>query len=65
MKEMDTLTLGGKDYEIVDRLMRDKSGLSSDIDTVALLAEADMIPATYNTNNKILTDENGKVILRY
>lgn len=65
MKEMDVLTLIDKDYEIVDRKLREKSCLSSDLDTLALLAETDMLPAAYNVDNKILTDENGKVILRY
>lgn len=32
---------------------------------LASLIETDMLPAVYNENNKILTDENGRIILRY
>ena len=32
---------------------------------LSLLIETDMLPAVYNADGKILTDENGKIILRY
>ena len=37
----------------------------SDAEVTALLAETDMIPAVYNADGSVLTDENGNVILRY
>ena len=37
----------------------------SDAECLALLVETDMLPAVYNADGKILTDENGKIILRY
>ena len=38
---------------------------ASDAENLALLVETDMLPAVYNADGKILTDENGKIILRY
>ena len=35
------------------------------IDALQDLAETDMLPAVHDKNGKILTDENGKIILRY
>ncbi len=32
---------------------------------IAMLIEVDMLPAVYDTNGAILTDENGNIILRY
>ena len=40
-------------------------GSLSDAECLALLVETDMLPAVYNADGKILTDENGKIILRY
>lgn len=34
-------------------------------DQVAALIETDMLPAVHDADGKILTDENGKIILRY
>ena len=36
-----------------------------DTSQLSLLIETDMLPAVYNADGKILTDENGKIILRY
>ena len=36
-----------------------------DTETIALLIDTDMLPAVYNADGAILTDENGNVILRY
>lgn len=41
------------------------SGFPSDADQIAMLIEVDMLPAVYNTNGKILTDETGRIVLRY
>jgi hypothetical protein len=35
------------------------------IKQIAVLIKEDMLPAVYNLDGKILTDENGNVILRY
>lgn len=40
-------------------------GSISDIDQIKALIETDMLPAIHTSDNKILTDENGKIILRY
>ena len=37
----------------------------TDTSQLSLLIETDMLPAVYNADGKILTDENGKIILRY
>lgn len=39
--------------------------VQSDNEIIADLIETDMLPAVYNTEGKILTDENGKIVLRY
>ena len=38
---------------------------NSDMETLVMLAETDMLPAVHNEDNKLLTDENGQIILRY
>lgn len=35
------------------------------LDEITLLINADLLPAVYNTDGKILTDNSGRVILRY
>jgi hypothetical protein len=37
----------------------------TDTSQLSLLIETDMLPAVHNADGKILTDENGKIILRY
>ena len=37
----------------------------SDAEQLAMLIEADMLPAVHDSNGAILTDENGNIILRY
>lgn len=37
----------------------------SDGSQISALVETDMLPAVHDTDGKILTDENGNVILRY
>lgn len=39
--------------------------LMDDNAQLAMLIEADMLPAVHDEDGKILTDENGKIILRY
>lgn len=39
--------------------------LPDDTAQLALLIEADLLPAVYDSNGAILTDENGNIILRY
>ena len=39
--------------------------LSSNTENLAFLIETDMLPAVHEEGGKILTDENGKIILRY
>lgn len=39
--------------------------LSDDSEQIAMLAEADMLPAVYDASGAILTDQNGNVVLRY
>lgn len=41
------------------------SGMPSDMELLADLIETDMLPAIYNTDGKILTDEAGRIVLRY
>lgn len=41
------------------------SGMPTDMELLADLIETDMLPAICNTDGKILTDENGKIVLRY
>lgn len=41
----------------------EKNGVSET--QIALLIETDMLPAVHDTKGRILTDENGNVILRY
>lgn len=40
-------------------------GSLNDIDQLSALIETDMLPAVYNSDGKILTDEKGQIILRY
>lgn len=55
----------------VNGAVPDKNGnveidaLPDDAEQVAMLAEADMLPAVHDASGAILTDENGNVILRY
>ena len=37
----------------------------TDEDSLAVLRETDMLPAVHDRDGKILTDEAGKIILRY
>lgn len=39
--------------------------LPDDAEQLDMLIEADLLPAVYDTNGAILTDENGNIILRY
>lgn len=39
--------------------------LPDDAEQIAMLAEADMLPAVHDASGAILTDENGNIILRY
>lgn len=41
------------------------SGMPTDMELLADLIETDMLPAIYNTDGKILTDEAGRIVLRY
>lgn len=43
----------------------EKNALPDDAEQLAMLIEADMLPAIYDSNGAILTDENGNIILRY
>ena len=43
----------------------DGSGGAEDDSQLEALIETDMLPAVHNADGKILTDENGKIILRY
>lgn len=51
--------------ERIKALEESGGGGSSDMDTIAALIETDMLPAIHDKNGKILTNENGNVILRY
>lgn len=37
----------------------------SDLEQLAILIEADMLPAVHDVGGKILTDESGRIVLRY
>lgn len=39
--------------------------LPDDAEQIAMLIEADMLPVVHDASGAILTDENGKIILRY
>lgn len=57
-----------EDYVEVFKELREEmknSALPSDTEQIAMLAEADMLPAVHDADGAILTDENGNVILRY
>lgn len=41
------------------------NALPNDIEQLIMLVEADMLPAVHSLSNKILTDQNNNVILRY
>ena len=41
------------------------SGIQSDTETLNLLIEEDMVPAVHTTEDEILTDQNGNIVLRY
>lgn len=45
--------------------MPSTGGNVDQMEQLNMLIETDMLPAVYNETNKILTDENGNVILRY
>lgn len=61
----------GGTVKSVNGVKPDKNGnveidaLPDELEQVAMLAEADMLPAVHDANGAILTDENGNVILRY
>lgn len=61
----DTATkVGGGDI-VVDPVEPDSGTGGATPDYLPLLIETDMLPAVYNTDGAILTDESGNVILRY
>lgn len=39
--------------------------LPDDTEQLAMLIEADMLPAVYDADGKIMTDESGRIVLRY
>lgn len=41
------------------------SDLNDDMDSISILIDSDMLPAVHDSDDKILTDEDGKIILRY
>lgn len=40
-------------------------GLPDEAEQLAMLIEADMIPAVHDASGAVMTDENGNIILRY
>lgn len=72
-KEPKKLQVFGKfgDVKSVNGVKPDKNGnveidaLPDDVEQIAMLIEADLLPAAHDANGAILTDENGNVILRY
>lgn len=40
-------------------------GLPDETEQLTMLIEADMLPAAHDLNGKILTDESGRIVLRY
>lgn len=59
------------DVKSVNGAKPDKNGnveidtLPDDAEQIAMLAEADMLPAVHDPDGAILTDQNGNVVLRY
>lgn len=43
----------------------DSGGNADEMEQLNALIETDMLPAVHDENSAILTDENGKIILRY
>ena len=42
-----------------------KESIDGQVNGIDILIENDLLPATTDTSGAILTDENGKIILRY
>lgn len=54
-----------EDAETGDFWYVEEEDPDTDTSQLSLLIETDMLPAVHDADGKILTDENGKIILRY
>lgn len=63
---MSTMYVRDKDGNLaVVPMFIGSGGAVGEMDQLNMLIETDMLPAVYNEDKKILTDENGKIVLRY
>ena len=67
--ELDTtLSIAGKAADakaVGDAISKLSGGNVDQMEQLQMLIETDMLPAVHDETGKILTDENGNVILRY
>jgi hypothetical protein len=40
-------------------------GVGTEEEVLQMLSAVDMLPAVYNADGKVLTDETGRIVLRY
>lgn len=55
--------MGDRTWEGLDARIAELEKQS--LDEIGMLIETDLLPATYNADGKILTNEDGKILLRY
>ena len=70
-KKLQVMGKFGGGVKTVNGVEPDKEGnvevdaLPDAAEQIALLIEADMLPAVHDSNGAILTDQSGNIILRY